>query len=190
MSEGAVLLQPALLEPFLRASAEEYELSTPEAPPRCWAILVGVAVDGATRVERVCFGDNARATDETAAAEFREIIVPCFGAAYENKRRGYWCDAKSLLRIAREAERDGLEVLGSIHLHPDWHRIGPPHERGLRISQRPTPMDRHLFENTGWPLNLICYLERRGGRLYHALGAWAPPAPGEGCAELPLLLER
>ena len=53
MSDGTVLLRPALLEPFLRASAEEYELSTPAAPPRCWAILVGAAVDGATRIERV-----------------------------------------------------------------------------------------------------------------------------------------
>ncbi|MET7602636.1 hypothetical protein ABZS96_08890 [Streptomyces avermitilis] len=43
-------------------------------------------------------------------------------------------------------------------------------------------MDRHLFGRTGWPLNIICYLERRGDEFYHALGAWAPPPhhPDEG----------
>jgi proteasome lid subunit RPN8/RPN11 len=188
MSAPTVRLDPALLGPFLRAAAEEYERSTPESPPRCWAILVG-RLGEELRVERICFGDNVRETDAEVAEEFAENIIPCFGAAYANKRRGYWCDGKSLLRIMKEAERDGLEVLGSIHLHPDWHRIGPPHERGLRISQHPTPMDRHLFGNTGWPLNLICYVERREGRLYHALGAWAPPSEGRGCAELPVYWE-
>jgi hypothetical protein len=47
-------------------------------------------------------------------------------------------------------------------------------------------MDVHLFGRTGWPLNLICYLERRGGVFYHALAAWAPPEhPAEGTARCP-----
>ncbi|WP_224244194.1 hypothetical protein [Hyalangium gracile] len=49
--------------------------------------------------------------------------------------------------------------------------------------------DRHIFQNTGWPLNIILYLERREGVLYHSLGAWAPPpdsAPERGCEPLTL----
>ncbi|MGW0709453.1 hypothetical protein ACWD4G_26445 [Streptomyces sp. NPDC002643] len=68
-----------------------------------------------------------------------------------------------------------MDLLGSIHMHPDWHRLGPPSERGQPLSERPTPMDRHLFSRAGWPLNIICYLERRGDSFYHALAAWAPP---------------
>lgn len=52
-------------------------------------------------------------------------------------------------------------------------------------------MDRHLFRGTGWPLNMILCLERREGRLYRALGAWAPPPesePGAGCRPLALRL--
>jgi hypothetical protein len=155
----------------------EYETCTPELPPRHWAVLLGRFLEDGMRVERVSYARNVRETDAEVLEEFDSTIASCFGAAYRNKRRGFWCDGKDLLRISREAEAAGLEVLGSIHLHPDWHRIGPPHERGLRVSQDPTPMDRHLFASTGWPLNMILYLERRDGRLYHSLGAWAPPAP-------------
>ncbi len=52
-------------------------------------------------------------------------------------------------------------------------------------------MDRHLFCGSGWPLNMILYLERLEGRLYHALGAWAPPPeaePGAGCRSLAIRL--
>jgi len=148
-------------------------------------VLLGRFVDDAMRVERVCFSANIRETNDSVLQEFDATIIPRFGACYANGRRGYWCEPKELLRITTEAE--GLEVLGSIHLHPDWHLIGPPHERGLRVSQEPTPMDRHLFHAGGWPLNVILYLERREGRLYHSFGAWAPPADAgldTGCRAL------
>jgi hypothetical protein len=35
-------------------------------------------------------------------------------------------------------------------------------------------MDEYMFRNTGWPLNLICYVERRGKDIFHTFGAWAP----------------
>ena len=79
------------------------------------------------------------------------------------------------MRITYEAERAGLEILGSVHMHPDWHRIGPTHERGHCLSENPTAMDEHLFRNTGWPLNIICYLESRGDEIVHTYAAWAPP---------------
>jgi len=106
----------------------------------------------------------------------------------ENVRtRGWWIDSRDLLRTSREAEAAGLEILGSIHMHPDWHRIGPPKERQFVLSERPTPMDQHVFANTGWPINVVCYLERRGDAIYHALAAWTPPHDPTGqCTALPL----
>ncbi|MFP2905493.1 hypothetical protein ACLESD_10615 [Pyxidicoccus sp. 3LFB2] len=191
MSPDAVLLDPAVLSDFLADAIREYTACTPELPPRSWAVLLGRFVGDAMRVERVRFAANIRETDDRVLQEFDATIIPRFGACYANGRRGYWCEPRELLRITTEAEAEGLEVLGSIHLHPDWHRIGPPHERGLRVSQEPTPMDRHLFGGTGWPLNMILYLERRDGRLYHALGAWSPPEePGAdtGCRPLAIRL--
>lgn len=191
MSADAVLLDPAVLSDFLEDSIREYMTCTPELPPRSWAVLLGRFLGDTMHVERVCFAANIRETDDRVLEEFDTTIIPRFGACYANGRRGYWCEPRELLRITAEAEAQGLEVLGSIHLHPDWHCIGPPHERGLRVSQEPTPMDRHLFRGSGWPLNMILYLERREGRLYHSLGAWAPPSasePDAGCRALSLRL--
>jgi hypothetical protein len=184
-----VLMEDQALDAFLAAAVCEYELITPEAPLPCFALLLG-SVDSATyNVERVAFGRNARTSDPAARREFTDSIVPRFGSAYENETRGWWFDSRDLLKAAREAEADGLEVLGSIHMHPDWHRIGPPGERELTLSEHPTSMDQHVFGSTAWPVNLICYLERRDHVIYHALAAWAPPppaSPGTRCVELPL----
>ncbi|MGA6153877.1 hypothetical protein ACPEIC_11125 [Stenotrophomonas sp. NPDC087984] len=190
LGEGCtVLIEHQALDEFLEVAVGEYQRITSETPLPCFALLVG-SVDHATfTVERVAFGRNARTTDPAARREFTESIVPLFGSAYENETRGWWIDSHDLLRASREAEADGLEILGSVHMHPDWHRVGPPEERKLILSERPTPMDQHVFGNTGWPVNLICYLERRGDVMYHALAAWAPPPPEnphQPCAELPL----
>ncbi|GEL75061.1 hypothetical protein [Myxococcus virescens] len=192
MRAETVLLESAVLSDFLVDAIREYTTCTPEVPPRSWAVLLGRVAGDAMRVERVRFANNVRETDEGVLQEFDTTIIPRFGACYANGRRGFWCEPQELLRITTEAEAQGLEVLGSIHLHPDWHRIGPPHERGLRVSQEPTPMDRHLFQGSGWPLNMILYLERREGRLYHSIGAWAPPdgqEAGAGCRALAIRME-
>ena len=123
------------------------------------------------RVERVRFAANIRETDDSVLQEFDATIIPRFGACYSNGGAASGASPGSCCASPAEAEAEGLEVLGSIHLHPDWHRIGPPHERGLRVSQEPTPMDRHLFQGAGWPLNMILYLERREGG---STTLWAP----------------
>lgn len=189
-----VLVEARALDLFLAAAVTEYELLTPEAPLACFALLLGGldTAEAEARVQRVVFGRNARTTDPAARREFAEAIVPRFGPAYENEVRGWWLDSRDLLRISQEAEDEGLEVLGSIHMHPDWHRIGPPQERGFTLSEQPTPMDQYVFGGTAWPVNVICYLERRGRAMYHALAAWAPPSadrPGGGCAEVPLRVQ-
>ncbi|HEX6682696.1 MAG TPA: hypothetical protein VF062_07875 [Candidatus Limnocylindrales bacterium] len=172
-----------MLTDFLDETIHQYRTSlmthnTEQHVPRSWGLLLGEFCDDgeAMRVREVSFGTNVRETDETVLAEFDEVIIPCFGKPYANGGRGFWCSNLDVLRITREAEAKGLEVLGSIHSHPDWHRIGPEHERELRISQVPTPMDEYLFRNTGWPLNIICYLESRDNEIFHTLGAWSPPS--------------
>ncbi|MEV6316150.1 hypothetical protein [Streptomyces sp. NPDC051776] len=178
-----VLMDDRALDLFLGAAVAQYDRLTPDTPLPCFALLLGHVRSGSVHIEDVAFGRNARTSDPAARREFTEAIPPRFGPSYENETRGWWFDSRDLLAISRQAEDEGLEVLGSIHMHPDWHRIGPPQERDAVLSERPTPMDAYLFRGTGWPVNIICYLERRNGTLFHALGAWAPLP--EGSPELP-----
>jgi len=176
---------------FLDAAVRVYEEIGPGLPYPCFGVLVGRMQDGTAHVERVAFGRNVRATDTAARDEFTDTVIPRFGAAYENPHRGYWCDSADLLRIVREAQDEGCDVLGSIHLHPDWHNIGSPDGTRPPLSEEPTRMDAYVFAGTGWPVNLICYLERRGGTFYHTWGGWAPrtddPAQAR-CEALPVRL--
>lgn len=169
-----VFLESAAYSAFLEAALHVYDTIRPGFPYSCFGVLVGSVRDGTAHIDRVAFGRNVRATDTTAAGEFSESIIPCFGTAYENPHRGYWCDSLDLLRIMQDAERDGLDILGSIHLHPDWHNIGSPGAMASPLSEQPTQMDKYVFVSTGWPVNLICYLERRERCVYHSWGAWAP----------------
>lgn len=183
----AVLLDFGPLESFIEAAREEYEACTPDEPPCCFAVLIGRISHDAAVVERLEFAGNVRAVDQAALEEFATTIAPCFGAAYRNPHRGFWCSPQDLLRIHQQAAKEDLDILGSIHLHPDWHRIGPPQEQGLPISERPTPMDEYMFRNTGYPVNMICYMESIEGEATATLAAWGPPPrdlPDAHCSEL------
>jgi cytochrome P450 len=185
-----VFLERTACSAFLDAALGVYEAIRPGCPYPCFGVLVGRMHGDNARIERVEFGRNVRATDNTALGEFAERIVPCFGTAYENPHRGYWCDSTDLLRILRGAEADGLDILGSIHLHPDWHNIDSP-GGSPQLSEHPTRMDTYVFNNTGWPVNLICYLERRNRSMYHSWGAWTPNAADPSnprCHALPVRL--
>jgi hypothetical protein len=176
-----VLLSDHSLRPFLDVAGCHYEAITPDEPRPCFAVLVGRTVDGAHLVEGIEFGRNVRTTDPAAREEFSSVIVPTFGAAYENPVRAWWFDPADLLTAARAAEARGQEILGSIHMHPDWHRLGPEAARAHPLCEAPTPMDEYVFRASGWPVNLVCYLERLHGRLYHTLAAW-----DSGCAQIPV----
>ncbi|MCP9944029.1 hypothetical protein LUX12_03270 [Streptomyces somaliensis] len=178
------------LKSFVAVAHEEYEACSPHEPPSCFAVLLGTVEDGTADITSVEFATNVRATDPAALKEFAHSVTPCFGSAYANSRRGFWCAPGDLLRLHRQAEREGTEVLGSLHLHPDWHRIGPPGERGLRISEEPTPMDRYMFDNTRYPVNMICYLESGARAVSAALAAWGPPPEGRSDAPCPRLALR
>jgi hypothetical protein len=192
---STALIDPGVLREFLDEATTLYRKLTPGSPHPCFAVLLGTVDDGAARVQRLAFGDNARGADPAAVAEFAETIVPLFGAAYENPDRGYWLAPADLLRIDRLADTLGLEILGSIHMHPDWHHIGLPPAHKTPLSERPTSMDDHVFRHTGWPINLICYLEDIGGNVYYTLQAWGPseaserssrPLPTRICAQAEL----
>ncbi|MCE7004752.1 hypothetical protein LWC34_18260 [Kibdelosporangium philippinense] len=176
-----VLLSDRVLRPFLNAAARQYEAITPDEPRPCFAVLLGHTVDGAHIVERVEFGRNARTTNPAAREEFDLVVVPTFGAAYENPVRAWWFDPGDLLRISRTADAMGQEILGSIHMHPDWHRLGPEAARAHPLCEEPTPMDEYMFSASGWPVNVVCYVERLHGRLYHTLAAWQPD-----CVQIPV----
>jgi hypothetical protein len=186
-AELTVLIEPRPLQRFLAAAIGQYKALTPLEPRPCFAVLLGRIDGGTAHIQDVDFGGNARASDPAAVEEFAASIVPQFGAAYENPVRGYWLDSRDLLRISRRADDLALDILGSIHMHPDWHRIGPPPAETMPLSERPTSMDEYVFGSTLWPVNVICYLERLGESLCYSLRAWGQPAdPSGGCPSLPL----
>ncbi|RPK54569.1 hypothetical protein EES43_28765 [Streptomyces sp. ADI96-02] len=169
---SSVLFSESALDRFLAAAVREYANITENDPVPCFAVLLGTAADGDWLVHDVAFGRNARTTDPNARQEFAATIVPRFGAAYENPVRAWWLDPADLLRIAREADRRNLDILGSVHMHPDWHRLGPRQARAHPLDECPTEMDRYVFRSSGWPVNVVCYVERRHGAHGYALSAW------------------
>ncbi|WP_410626662.1 hypothetical protein [Amycolatopsis sp. cmx-8-4] len=166
------LVSDDVVRRFLDAAAAEYACITPDTPRPCFGVLLGTVAEDALLVSDIAFARNARTTDPSARAEFATTIVPRFGSAYENAVRAWWVAPADLLRISRDGDDRGLDLLGSIHLHPDWHRLGPECERDRPLSDRPTPMDEYVFRSAGWPLNVVCYLERQHGGFYYSLAAW------------------
>ncbi|MBT2896654.1 hypothetical protein [Streptomyces sp. McG3] len=169
---ASVLFSAAALDTFLEAASDVYDRITPCDPLPCFAVLLGTGDREQWFVEDVAFGENVRGVHPSAREEFQESIVPRFGPAYENPVRAWWLDPQDLLRITREGENGGLDVLGSIHMHPDWHRIGPEAARAHPLDEQPTEMDAYVFRNTAWPVNVVCYLQRDDGIYCYALSAW------------------
>ena len=177
----SVLFSETALRTFLAAAAKEYADITPTEPRPCFGVLLGTSTKDTYLVDRIEFGRNARTTCTAARTEFETTIVPRFGTAYENPVRAWWLDPQDLLHISKRADRANLDVLGSIHLHPDWHRLGPESERANPLSDRPSAMDEYVFRNCGWPVNIVCYLEQQHGSLYYSAAAW-----DRNCQPLPL----
>jgi hypothetical protein len=192
---GQVFIRKETIQPFIELAVSEYHSLADYLAgrltvfPGCWAVLIGYRENDAHHVVRLAHARSVRATDPQVRSEFSETIIPRFGPAYANEARGFWCDSKDLLQIIRQAEPDGLEVLGAVHFHSDWHRIGPPQEHGLHLSEYPTPMDQYMIRNTGWPVHMICYLEQRDDAVFGTLGAWEPALDGDGaCRALSVLV--
>ena len=170
--DRTVLFSETALNTFLAAAAKEYANITPAEPRPCFGVLLGSGTNGTFLVDRIEFGRNARTTCTAATQEFENAIIPRFGTAYENPVRAWWLDPDDLLQISKQADRLDLDVLGSIHLHPDWHRLGPESERDHPLTDHPSAMDEYVFRNCGWPVNIVCYLEQQHGSLYYSAAAW------------------
>ena len=190
--DGATAVRPVVIERgvlarYVAAAARAYRSDA--RLPQCIGILLGRLSHRAAVVEEIRLARNARGSDQSARLEFEQIAIR-FGDAYRDEDRGYWCDPESVLAISRRASASGREVLGSIHLHPDGGRIGLPPERAWLLSADPTDMDLYVFQQTGWPVSMIIYLEAIDGRLAHEISAWAPIEDEQGarCLRLPVRL--
>ncbi|WNV87739.1 hypothetical protein [Umezawaea sp. Da 62-37] len=169
---------------FAENAAREYRMcldscgpdGVPTHRPRAQALLFGQIRNAETTISGIEFVANVRGSDETVIAEFEATIAPRFGEAYLNPERGFWCDEDAVRRAIMRRAEEGLELLGSIHSHPDWHRIGPAHERRMPLSEHPTQMDEYLFGRSLWPVNVIWYVSGGDDRLTHRVAGWRPGA--------------
>lgn len=142
----------------------------PSHLPRASALLFGRVHAAEISLCDIEFVPNVRDSDESVMAEFESTIAPRFGDVYRNPGRGFWCDEKQVLQAIKRQHVNGLELMGSVHSHPNWHEIGPPHERYQELSEHPTRMDEYLFRQSCWPVNVIWYV--RGPE--HRVAGWRP----------------
>lgn len=157
----------------------------PSHLPRASGLLFGQADDTGITIRAIEFVPNVRDSDESVIAEFETTIAPRFGDVYRNPGRGFWSDEKGVLRAIQQQAANGLELMGSIHSHPNWHEIGPPHERFQQLSEFPTRMDEYLFSQSQWPVNVIWYVHTDdSGGLAHRVAGWRPGPEPEHCRKL------
>ncbi|MFF1447333.1 hypothetical protein ACFVYF_04055 [Streptomyces sp. NPDC058274] len=148
--------------------------AVPTYLPRASGLLFGRLGGSEIAISDLEFVQNVRDQDESVMAEFETAIAPRFGEVYRNPGRGFWSDDKGVLQAIQRQSAKGLDLLGSVHSHPNWHEIGPPHERFQELSENPTRMDEYLFRQSSWPVNLIWYIRAIGGLLEHRVAGWRP----------------
>jgi hypothetical protein len=175
---ATVRLGPEPARRFAAVASQEYQkcldsrdgAGVPSHLPRASALLFGSSTEAGIVIEDLEFVPNVRDSDETVIAEFETTIAARFGEVYRNPGRGFWCDESQVLQAIKRHAENGLDLLGSVHSHPNWHEIGPPHERYQQLSEHPTRMDDYLFRQSGWPVNVIWYI--RGDE--HRVACWRP----------------
>ena len=148
----------------------------PTHSPRATGLLFGRPEGTELFIGDIEFVPNVRDSDEGVIAEFETTIASQFGDVFKKPGRGFWCDDKSVLQAIKRQAAKGLELMGSVHSHPNWHEIGPPHERFQELSENPTGMDEYLFRQSGWPVNVIWYVRALPGGMTHRVAAWRPGA--------------
>jgi len=179
---SAVVIEAAPARQFAQFVVDEHqkcldsrdEFEVPGYIPRAEAMLFGTWDDSKITISAIDFIENVRGTDSAIIAEFESQLAPKFGKVFLNKERGYWFDEREVLRAIRKRSREGLNPVGSVHSHPNWHEIGPPSERGAELSENPTRLDEYLFEELGWPVNIIWYVRAGGERWKHKVASWRP----------------
>ncbi|MBT2407845.1 MULTISPECIES: hypothetical protein [unclassified Streptomyces] len=167
---------------FLSDAVQEYQKcldsrdtdGVPSHLPRASGLLFGQANGDEITISDIEFVPNVRDSDESVMSEFEGAIAPQFGDVYRNPKRGFWSDDKGVLQAIKHQSAKGLDLMGSIHSHPNWHEIGPPHERYQELSAHPTQMDDYLFGQSCWPVNVIWYVHQSGGGIAHQVAGWRP----------------
>ena len=188
-------LEPARL--FLDSALDQYQKcldsrnadGVPSHLPRASGLLFGQSDGTEITISDIEFVPNVRDSDESVMAEFEGTIAPQFGDVYRNPGRGFWCDEKGVLQAIKRQSANGLELMGSIHSHPNWHEIGPPHERYQKLSENPTRMDEYLFRQSCWPVNVIWYVHTSCGAIAHRVAGWRPGPEQCGNLEIRIPLE-
>lgn len=185
------------LEPtrrFLNRAVQEHQKcldsrnadGAPSHVPSVTGLLFGQSDDAEITIHEIEFVANIRGTDASVIAEFERSIVPQCGEQYRNRERGFWSDDKAVFEAVKRQAANGLKLMGSIHSHPNWHEIGPPHERFQQLSEKPTKMDEYLFRQSCWPVNVIWYVRAFSGGMTHRVAGWRPGA--EQCNRLEVKL--
>ncbi len=187
-----VMIVPHVLDDFLHRCVNEYvDAERKQHAPRQWGILAGKQGTSILVVEALYYASNVRDVDADVIAEYHDQRAPKFGGVYKDRRRGYQSDARELLTVIHEAEAVHQEILGSIHMHADLHNIDRPDDLSPVISQSASPTDHDLFQASGWPLNMILYVERYERALHWTVTAWVPgneQNPSE-YREIPVLMQ-
>ncbi|MDO0924442.1 hypothetical protein QQY24_03055 [Streptomyces sp. TG1A-8] len=182
--------EPEPARRFIDHAVQEYQKcldsrngdGVPTHLPRASALLFGESDGVEITISGIEFVTNVRDSDESVMAEFEGTIAPRFGDVYRNSGRGFWCDGKGVLQAIKKQSVRGRELMGSVHSHPNWHEIGPPHERYQELSENPTRMDEYLFRQSCWPVNVIWYIRGGRGGTAHRVAGWRPGA--ERCESL------
>jgi proteasome lid subunit RPN8/RPN11 len=98
-----------------------------------WAIVLEEAARGYP--EEVCgvlVGREVRAASDDghgAGVRVVERVVPVTNVRQDQRERRYVIDAPTVRRVEREAEADGLAVIGFYHTHPDHPAVPSEFDR-------------------------------------------------------------
>ena len=169
-----VVVAGSVADNFLRRCVDEYqEAERNRRTPRQWAILAG-RIESVLHAEALYDAANIRDADPFLIADYQDRRAPAYGGVYKDTRRGYQSDGRDLLNVMRRAQAEGREILGSIHMHADLQNLDRPDEISPLMTELATPIDHDLFKASGWPLNLILYMERSERELRWVLSAWVP----------------
>ena len=210
MSQLVVLSPGCMQEFSQRCTDEYELAEQQVRPPRQWAILTGRMFDKGAHVMGLHYGRNIRETGDTISTRFggvyrdvrrgfwcdaQDILVVMnkvrklgqevlgsihFHADLYNKLN-YSAEMLAAEPEFQERRRDPALPADDERRSGDERRRRPRVPEGrVQISVQASHMDHNLFRATGWPLNMIYYLERQEGALIEAMSAWHP---GEGEAD-------
>lgn len=175
-----VLVSSETISELVSQCSNEYvEAERSKHAPRHWSILAGELQASSIVVGSLYSPpENVRDQDPFLIAEYDGPKASKFGGVYKDLRRGYQTHAPDLLEIIRKASSVGQDILGSVHLHADLHNLDRPDESSPIVTEMATKIDQDLFRASGWPLNLIMYLERRDSGICWTMTAWVPGSEG------------